>query len=59
MKEYQDLIEKYLTRDTLETLHKNFVCDTIPFLESLFTKLKYAVIELNSIDFVIKSMEQD
>ncbi|MHB1653944.1 MAG: hypothetical protein ACYCVD_15930 [Desulfitobacteriaceae bacterium] len=59
MKEYQDLLNKYLTRDTLDTLHKNLICDTIPFLESVFTKLKYALFEFNSIDFVVKSMKQD
>lgn len=59
MKEYQDLLDKYLTSDTLDILHKNMICDALPFLESVFTKLKYALIELNSIDFVIKSMKQD
>ena len=59
MKEYQDLLDKYLNRDTLDTLHKNFICDTLPFLESIFTKLRYALIEFNSIDFVVKSMKQD
>jgi hypothetical protein len=59
MKEYQDLLDKYLTRDTLDILYKNMICDTIPFLESVFTKLRYAQIELNSIDFVVGSMKQD
>jgi len=59
MEEYQNLLNKYLNRDTLDTLCKNMICDTIPFLESVFTKLEYALIELNSIDFVVNSLKQD
>lgn len=59
MEEYQNLLDKYLTQDSLNTLHKNMICDTLPFLESVFTKLKYALIEFNSINFVIKSMKSD
>ena len=59
MKEYNDLLNKYFTQNTLDTLHKNLVCDTIPFIESIFKKLKYALIEFDSIDFIVNSMKQD
>lgn len=59
MKEYQDLLDKYLTQDTLNALHENMLCDSLPFLESVFTKLKYAFVEINSVEFIIESLKED
>lgn len=50
IKEYTDVLEKILSRKTLDLLYEKSVCDSIQFIESAFTKLMYAVIEYNAIN---------